>query len=433
MASLQDSEWNMDAVEDEVDLDLDELDLDISDEESENQPEQVKKSHWDKSEESEPAESAPVEVVEQKPQLAPLRKNEVVTDEYFPEMGTVSDKPRQQPSAAPAQQTATGGRPKFVNSKKPAEAPQQSNRFAALPLNEADQDSSPEKAQEKPQETVADQQTTEPQQPQPSAQPKKKKWEKQEINIKFTETRHEATTKAIKTQSDVREEEDAKQYAQKMGDRQGYRGGYGDREGTGGFNREGYGDRGGFNREGESGGFQRREGYGDRGGFNREGESGGFRGGYGDRGGFRGGYDNRGDREGFGGRPGEGEFEERPSQPFTRNLDNPDFSREAPARPERPVQEESSFRRSEIQRSDNPVQSVPAEQPTQSLGGWRSNNAEYVSPTKAETAAPQASKPAGSRFSNSAKKNEPAGYEAAGSKQNAWQSNDLRSKLKEER
>jgi len=36
MASLQDSEWNMDAVEDEVDLDLDELDLDISDEESEN-------------------------------------------------------------------------------------------------------------------------------------------------------------------------------------------------------------------------------------------------------------------------------------------------------------------------------------------------------------------------------------------------------------
>ena len=32
----------------------------------------------------------------------------------------------------------------------------------------------------------------------------------------------------------------------------------------------------------------------------------------------------------------------------------------------------------------------------------------------------------------SAKKNEPAGYEAAGSKQNAWQSNDLRSKLKEE-
>lgn len=36
MAGLQDSEWDMNAVEDEVDIDLDELDIDISDEESEN-------------------------------------------------------------------------------------------------------------------------------------------------------------------------------------------------------------------------------------------------------------------------------------------------------------------------------------------------------------------------------------------------------------
>lgn len=57
-------------------------------------------------------------------------------------MGT--DAPKQK--AAPVFQASTfGGRSKFVNTKKPNEAPK-ANRFADLPLNENDQDSSAEKS-----------------------------------------------------------------------------------------------------------------------------------------------------------------------------------------------------------------------------------------------------------------------------------------------
>lgn len=132
-----------------------------------------------------------------------------------------------------------------------------------------------------------------------------------------------------------------------------------------------------------------------------------------DQGDRSGGFDrDRGDR-GFGNdRGGDDQlpYEERPYVPFTRNMENSDFRRDAPAPVSRPQQEDTGFRRSEIQRSndptipvaapqentgfrrseiqrsDDPVQ-APVEQPTANLGGWRSSNTAYVSPTKQEAAA----------------------------------------------
>lgn len=199
---------------------------------------------------------------------------------------------------------------------------------------------------------------------------------KKEIDIKFTETKHESTTKAFITQADIREQEDAKQYAVRRD--------YGDRR----F--EDRGDRGGFDRDRP--GFERDN----RGGFDR------------DRPGFE-----RGDRGGFGSEDRGDPYEDKPYQPFKRNTENPDFRTDAPAAPVARPQENTGFRRSDIQQSSEAIK-PPTEQPSSGVSGWRNTSNTYVSPAK-DAAAP--SGPRQSRFKNSAKsatETEPTG------KANAW-------------